>query len=1387
VRFLCRSVLLLLLGGSANCRPHPPSAGGGAVLPLCRSLPSAPRCCRHFRWSRHSFVVGVVAKAAAEVAHSTADAATDSGGDGRWCLSHLVVFSAPPRPPANARATPLLPPRTASPLYLSRSSPSSRRFTAWRCGFSSVVATYAAAYAAAAVRTPVLGLFGGVSVGLAQAPVRAVGARRQLRGRRGASWAMPPKVGRDTRVQLLHQLLLTLLGVNTSSLPLDVVELVASLFQILHELEVRVPSLHTHFHVSGVSKTTGRSFFVIIRDDALSKSGAAKRVVRSVYTYLHGEASMLTTASAWEQWRDDHASAAAGALLPGVAASAPARASAAAEAAADGLPVGATGAAAAAAASSAAGARSPADGGNGDDSERPRVPRFGPELDALNYDPEGDANAAAVVCGTTLSPPNPPSDGGMEAPPAPRLPQDGAWQMVMAPRYVKPTLHHPTRAAKLYIEALFSASKGFAGVLRATMSKVRLKVLVRHGLASNSSIMVGLNWWPATFPADVLATLGVATITSNEVANQVNAPESADADTVKKGEGHVLTLANVDTAKESDAPASANPDVAKEDEAPTSANGKEDEAPPSANADTVKGGKSDALALASVDTAKESDAPASANPDVAKKDEAPTSANGKEDEAPPSANDDTGKGGKGDALALGNADTAKEGDAPASANPDVAKKDEAPTSANGKEDEAPASANADAAKEGDGPASTNNEMARGGEAPALANAYNTAQATKKGKFVSKCTYEVFPVLMEKRHLPINERSRDALDMETVVVHLSEIGVARQPSVSLVATSLMLLFDKEPYVKGVMDAKLAEYSKWVDLGDAPEEEPDLTGVTAQDLTNRGLVPPRLPRPPPPPPPPLLSNGGAAVDDAETVVRARLAARQAAVAASQAAAVADQAAKSKAASERRARKRSGAGPNPILAKRARQDGPTSALIMPSLEPAEEVVCLPLLMEASMLADHTYLTLATNWCVPVVKTVASEVELEAVTEENWRAVVQDQDGVECVLSADIVQSTRKRMMEMAEAMRSGNEVDPDQECPIVATAVLADPTDLVRLTMASVKAMGDLHVAANRLAQLRKAVTWMEAVAGLPNSRVPTFFGDKQRTTGAFATIFMRVVLDGGPTATVWRSGARPTAGGVEDVVVPAHLLVSNTGTEWMSDDVLFATLFVLQRWCAADGGDVFILHCSVFARLLEGSDDGVVDRIAVEVHGVAGKATRLAGICNIKGCHWVSYCIDLKSKTLTQYDSGAHFLDLSSGVDKAAKRVKALGKAMAELKDLAAIDEREAAAAAAAAGGVAMEDVEPGAAGGGASRKKIWSTQKVKTPQQPMGDNYSCGPLAFSFVWHWVRGEKLRVQATDCDAVRLAMLSAVVLDGVEQREALARQDALASGDGDGAAVQ
>jgi len=239
-----------------------------------------------------------------------------------------------------------------------------------------------------------------------------------------------------------------------------------------------------------------------------------------------------------------------------------------------------------------------------------------------------------------------------------------------------------------------------------------------------------------------------------------------------------------------------------------------------------------------------------------------------------------------------------------------------------------------------------------------------------------CTYEVFPVLMERCHLPTNERARDVLDTASVVVHLSHIGVSRQPGVSLVETALTLLFDKEPCVQGFMDAKLAEYSKWADLDDAVEEEHGLKVVTFEQLTSQGLPPPQLQRAPPPPPPPPMPDDGATIVDAEAVVRARVAARSAAAAASQDAADAEKAAKTQAAAERGERKRRGtsSAANPV--KRQRPDGPTSALIMPFIDPDEDVVCLPLLVEASMLGDHTYETLATNWSQPVAGTLASEI---------------------------------------------------------------------------------------------------------------------------------------------------------------------------------------------------------------------------------------------------------------------------------------------------------------------------------------------------------------------------------------------------------------------------
>jgi len=82
--------------------------------------------------------------------------------------------------------------------------------------------------------------------------------------------------------------------------------------------------------------------------------------------------------------------------------------------------------------------------------------------------------------------------------------------------------------------------------------------------------------------------------------------------------------------------------------------------------------------------------------------------------------------------------------------------------------------------------------------------------------------------------------------------------------------------------------------------------------------------------------------------------------------------------------------------------------------------------------------------------------------------------------------------------------------------------------------------------------------------------------------------------------------------------------------------------------------------------------------------------------------------------------------------------------------------------------------------------IWSIQKVKTPQQSAGDNHSCGPFAFSFVWHWAMAEKSRVQANDSPAIRLAMHSTAVLDGVDKENVRVGRAALELGEDAGAAA-
>lgn len=105
------------------------------------------------------------------------------------------------------------------------------------------------------------------------------------------------------QMEKLRELIAVLLGVGSVSeeLAADV----SQLFKLFHKLEVQCPNLCCHFHVSGVSRVSGHSFFVVIYDAALMRSDAARRVIKTVYTHLHSEASMEMTAALYRQiWID---------------------------------------------------------------------------------------------------------------------------------------------------------------------------------------------------------------------------------------------------------------------------------------------------------------------------------------------------------------------------------------------------------------------------------------------------------------------------------------------------------------------------------------------------------------------------------------------------------------------------------------------------------------------------------------------------------------------------------------------------------------------------------------------------------------------------------------------------------------------------------------------------------------------------------------------------------------------------------------------------------------------------------------------------------------------------------------------------------------------------
>lgn len=108
-------------------------------------------------------------------------------------------------------------------------------------------------------------------------------------------YAMAPVPRTAQRAHHCRALVRVLLGV--SALPADFDAQVGTLFVTMYQLEERYPSLCCPFRMSGVSAATGKSFFVILYDAAVAVHHEAKRVIQAVYTHLHAQLSMTTTAA----------------------------------------------------------------------------------------------------------------------------------------------------------------------------------------------------------------------------------------------------------------------------------------------------------------------------------------------------------------------------------------------------------------------------------------------------------------------------------------------------------------------------------------------------------------------------------------------------------------------------------------------------------------------------------------------------------------------------------------------------------------------------------------------------------------------------------------------------------------------------------------------------------------------------------------------------------------------------------------------------------------------------------------------------------------------------------------------------------------------------------
>lgn len=240
-------------------------------------------------------------------------------------------------------------------------------------------------------------------------------------------------------------------------------------------------------HASGVSGSSGLSFFVLLHDAAVMADEGAKRVIKTVYTRLHSEASMGMTSALWRKRLTRRN---------------PLAAQVQASQAAHPLP------------------ESPP-------SEDPSAALNGvgaSPKNALDYDPDGasarekhgdggdDSNTAV----NTLAEKNQ-QDKGMAQKyaqpgdaPGPRGADASAADLVvkgaaasapdefalLAVRFVPPAAHVPRAASSEHMEELFTAGhRGWSHVVRSMLSGVRVLMCSRYNVLHKTGVHTMMRWW----------------------------------------------------------------------------------------------------------------------------------------------------------------------------------------------------------------------------------------------------------------------------------------------------------------------------------------------------------------------------------------------------------------------------------------------------------------------------------------------------------------------------------------------------------------------------------------------------------------------------------------------------------------------------------------------------------------------------------------------------------------------------------------------------------------------------------------------------------------------------------------------------------------------------